>query len=134
MHNLTDSEADTSPIHLDLTAPLGTFRTSSQPIVDTPTTSNVIGTEASPAQPSSTDMASSKSTSISVSTRTDKSPSTSLSSAQSLDFQSTTTYQVSIKMACTHAQLDANMILLAGMGTSVTIQIEKRSLVMERME
>ena len=36
-------------------------------------------------------------------------------------------YQVSIGMACTRAQLDANMMLLAGMGTSVTIQIDLKS-------
>lgn len=120
--SLPKSIYDTSPIDINLTTSLSTFHTPSQPATAPPTLSNMTGAEASPAQASSADMAASKSTSISAGTSPSTSPST-----QSLDFQSTIMYQVSISMACTRAQLDANMVLLVGMGTSVTIQIDKKS-------
>lgn len=126
INTLTDLDVDTSPIDINLTTSLSTFHTPSQPATAPPTLSNMTGAEASPAQASSADMAASKSTSISAGTSRGKSPSTS-PSTQSLDFQSTIMYQVSISMACTRAQLDANMVLLVGMGTSVTIQIDKKS-------
>lgn len=114
MDVLTDFDVDTGPIDVNLSTSLSTFH------------GNVTGAEASPTLASSTDMAASNSTSISASTGTGKSPSTS-PSTQSLDFQSTTLYQVSINMMCSRAQLDANMVLLAGMGSSVTIQIDRKS-------
>lgn len=122
INTLTDLDVDTSPIDINLTTSLSTFHTPSQPATAPPTLSNMTGAEASPAQASSADMAASKSTSISAGTSPSTSPST-----QSLDFQSAIMYQVSISMACTRAQLDANMVLLVGMGTSVTIQIDKKS-------
>ena len=122
INTLTDLDVDTSPIDINLTTSLSTFQTPSQPATAPPTLSNMTGAEASPAQASSADMAASKSTSISAGTSPSTSPLT-----QSLDFQSTIMYQVSISMACTRAQLDANMVLLVGMGTSVTIQIDKKS-------
>ena len=136
---LTDSwTADTTnPKYIDLTA------NSLQPAVlataPPSQTSNVTGAaEVSPAAQascsSSADMPASMSMSgSSPSMNTVGDPCTSSPSAvaaQSLSgdqLSPTIMYQVSINMACTRVQLDDMMIGLAGIGTGVTIQIDRKA-------
>lgn len=122
---LIESDLDPTPMDINLTPSLDTFCTSPQPQTAPSTTSNTTGAGASPGRASSVGITNSKGTSI-TSAGGGKSPSTSPSNL-SLDLPSTTLYQVSISMTCTRAQLDANMILLAGLGSSVTIQIDKKA-------
>lgn len=65
--------------------------------------------------------------SISASASTGLNPVTNPSDLHSVSPQSTTLYLVSITMACTRTQLDANVMRLAGIGSDVTIQIDKKS-------
>ena len=122
---LIESDLDPTPMDINLTPSLDTFCTSPQPQTAPSTISNTTGAGASPGRASSVGVTNSKGTSI-TSAGGGKSPSTSPSNL-SLDLPPTTLYQVSISMTCTRAQLDANMILLAGLGSSVTIQIDKKT-------
>lgn len=122
---LIESDIDPTPMDINLTPSLDTFCTSPQPQTAPSTTSNTTGAGASPGRASSVGITNSKGTSV-TSVGGSKSPSTSPANL-SLDLPSTTQYQVSISMTCTRAQLDANMILLAGLGSSVTIQIDKKT-------
>ena len=72
--------------------------------------------------------------SASMSTSASKSPGTSISSAESSGFKSASLYHVSMSMACTRGQLDANISLLIGMGMSVKIQIDKKSQMLEHAQ
>lgn len=127
MDALTDLDGDTGSTDMDLTASLGTPRAFLQPTAAPSSIGSLTEADATPTWASSVDLASTKSSRTSASTSVSNSSSTSVSSAQSLDSPPTPMYQVSIGMACTRAQLDANMMFLAGMGTSVTIQIDLKS-------
>lgn len=117
---LAKSRLDTSPMDMNLTPSLGPFRPSSQATMAPSAITNISGAELGPASAALADAAASKNTNSGKSPN--KSP-----PIQDLGSQSSPLYQISLNMACTRAQLDANMILLAGMGTSVTIQIDKKS-------
>ena len=117
---LAKSSLDTGPMDMNLTQSLGPFRPSSQPTITSSASTNMSGAELGPASTALADSTASKKT------IPGRSPSKS-PPIQDLGLQSSPLYQVSLNMACTRAQLDANMVLLAGMGTSVTIQIDKKS-------
>ena len=121
----TDFDLDTDPMDMSLHTPTTIFSGSSQPIATPPTANPVNGRHTIPVPDPSRDMTAS-SNSASVSTG-GQSPNVSPSVLHSISPQSATLYQVSITMVCTQAQLDANMIRLAETGSSVTIQIEKKT-------
>ena len=114
-----------TPMDTKITPSLDTFCTSPQPQNAPSTTSHTTGAGASPGGASSVGITNSEGTSITSAGR-GKSPSTSPTSL-TLDPPSTTLYQVSISMTCTRAQLDANMVRLGELGSSVTIQIDKQA-------
>lgn len=119
-HPFANSNADTSPIDIDLSTPPG-FCTSSQPAMTLPTMSTLTGVETNPIQ-DATEVHTSISMNPTASSTTSRSSSTS-PSATTYEF---TTYQVSISMVCTRAQLDAVMVGLAGLGTYVTLKVDAK--------